>query len=320
MIRVFLLTGLLLGGWGLLAAPSTADTFAQRCAAAGVLRCEGFDTDTPFAYCSATGWSTPNCLQSGSSDDNINAQRDTAVKTSGASSLRFTAPPQASADTSGTWWGDLGANFGPGDTLYVQFRWRADAPFINTNYGGDGFKTVIFHQFQRSCAPLEITTVKYESHGSFPQAYTDCGGRPLYTNSGAGGAQSNSGDYKEQGDYPCAYPSFTQCAYFQPNVWHTFYYVLTFGTWGTATSQLRAYVQFGDTAPMQQWLNIQNYAIFQDTGPGDRFNRVSLTPYNTNRPGGTVFPQAQVWYDEFIVSTQPIAAPSPETPPPPDCP
>ncbi len=86
---------------------TAAMDFTTRCAQAGVVKCVGFDGTTDFntgtgglngAYSQNYGIIPP----SGTSDY-TRAVRDTSVKSSGNSSLKFTIPSNSGADTSGAW-------------------------------------------------------------------------------------------------------------------------------------------------------------------------------------------------------------------------
>jgi hypothetical protein len=116
--------------------------FATRCAAAGVLRCFGFDSDGQlggqhgdnfgrFASGGTCASGTTNC-----------PVIDTAVKASGAGSIKFTVPTlsgQAGVHSSATQWftnitSDLSNLIAAGETLYVQWRQRINAAMLGSFY------------------------------------------------------------------------------------------------------------------------------------------------------------------------------------------
>jgi hypothetical protein len=88
----------------------------------------------------------------------------------------------------------------------------------------------------------------------------------------------------------------------------TFYYEVKVGGWGKPESSIRAWVAY-EGKPYKQFINEVNYRLDFDSGPLDAFNAITFTPYNTNKPSDTAYPTASVWYDELIVSSQPISAP-----------
>ena len=62
--------------------------------------------------------------------------------------------------------------------------------------------------------------------------------------------------------------------------------------------------------PYKQWVNIRNHTLFEDAS-GNDYDMVTLLPYMTSRDASvSAGPTAYTWYDELIVSSQPIAAPN----------
>jgi hypothetical protein len=98
------------------AAPIGTGDFDARCAAAGVLRCVGFDDDADIGRT----WGAISGTLSGAATPEL----DVAEKASGRSSLRFTIPSNSGSDTSGSYWinfsDDLSVQFGENATFYVQ--------------------------------------------------------------------------------------------------------------------------------------------------------------------------------------------------------
>ena len=273
----------------------TAD-FNTRCTAAGVTYCTGFDVTAdidPYL---------PNY-------DCNNVRRaflDTTVKASGVGSLRFEIPQDAPcANTSGQWVHSFGANFGQNSTFYVQFRQRFDTVMATHNMGANGWKQAVFYMPPTGCASIELTTQNTWNRG-FPQMYTNCGGKPLTVDVG-GGADI----LLQQGDYNCLYSNQnpTNCSFYQPNQWMTFYYKAHIGTWGQANSDVEAWVAY-EGQPLKKFIDIHNFLLDFNNFPSDVYNTISLLPYNTQKLATDLpNPQAFTWYDELIISTQPIAAP-----------
>jgi len=64
---------------------------------------------------------------------------------------------------------------------------------------------------------------------------------------------------------------------------------------------------------LKKFINVtSNLTIPLDTGL-NRFNALTLTQYMTGKTASNN-PAASVWYDELIISTQPIPAPAGTTP------
>lgn len=259
------------------------------CNDAGVVRCTGFDSTTEI---------NEHLIPDGF--DVYHGTLDTTIKSSGNGSLRFPIPPNTYANSSGAFLAPLGGEFGPGDTFYVAFKQRFSPEMLETSYNGNGWKQVIIHRFGASCSSVELTTENTWQAG-FPRMYTDCGARNFDVDLG-------NGDFLlQQGDYNCRYQNQNpnDCSFYRPNEWMTFYYEIELGQWGTNTSNIRAYVAY-EGQPLQQFINMQNYALYYDDSPSERYAMIQLTTYNTNKDETLNHPVAFTWYDDLIVSTSPI--------------
>jgi hypothetical protein len=112
--------------------------------------------------------------------------------------------------------------------------------------------------------------------------------------------------------YNCAYGSAqpnANCFNYPANTWVTYYFHVHVGTWGSANSLVEGWVATPSAPTYKQWLYMNNLTYFQDAGsPG--FDMITLLAYWTNRNGNvSAGPVSHTWYNELIVSTQPIAAP-----------
>jgi hypothetical protein len=97
------------------------------------------------------------------------------------------------------------------------------------------------------------------------------------------------------------------------NTWITFSYHIKLGPLDSSGNfpgtLVEAWVAT-EGQPYKKWIDLPNF-YFVGNGPGAPFNHLELYPYMTYKDatqGG--YPTAHVWYDELIVSTQPIAAPA----------
>lgn len=288
--------GLLISGAGY---ANDAD-FQARCKASGVLKCVGFDNSSEFS-------SGVNLFPAW--DGKTRGVADTQIKASGASSLRFEIPSNSAGNTSGYSLWDMGKGFGPGSTFYVQFRQRFSPEMIDTRFKSDGFKQVIFHRSGSSCGQVELATQNVYSRG-FPIMYTACGGRTLED-------KLSGGDYRfQQGDYDCRYSAMPAgCALYRPNQWMTFSYKVKIGEWGSATSAIEAWIGY-EGEPLKKWIDQKAFVLRYDQSASDTYSKVQLTPYQSKKDTSQNHATAYVWYDELIVSTQPIAGPNgmPSTP------
>ena len=88
------------------------------------------------------------------------------------------------------------------------------------------------------------------------------------------------------------------------NSWMTFYYVISVGTFGASDSHVRAYVAY-ENGPLRSFIDMPDYPL-QGSAETDSFDMVHFGPYMTNKSAALDHPTAYTWYDELIVSTNPI--------------
>jgi hypothetical protein len=306
-------------GTGITTQPAggSGSDFSSRCSAAGVVLCEGFDNTTTDIVRNVNLWPGDGGYWGGS--------LDTSTYSSGGGSLKFTLPAgRATSDISGSWNGSMGASFGENSTFYIQFQQRLSPEMISNlptwrSGTATSWKTVLFHRTGSTCGQIEITTVPF-IWSNIPAAtmYTGCGERGFYTD--GAGTLNGGGPYIQQGasstsGYKCDYNNIvagtgngTGCFIYQSNKWLTFYYKIHIGTYGSNNSSVEAWVAM-DGGAYKQFVNVKNIPLYKDgPSPADKYNEITFTPYmtNLNNPASST---AYVWYDELIVSTQPIAAP-----------
>jgi hypothetical protein len=288
--------------------------FTSRCTAPGVVVCQGFDDSAVFT---PAVWPAPGLYAAG--DNQYHGTFDTAVKASGGGSLKFEIPSGSGANGAGSWRLAFGRDFAPGSTFYVQWRQRFSPEMISlgNGFGGGGWKQLIIHNQAATCAGQEIT-FNNGYYRNFPQGYTSCGARGFDVNIG------NSDYLLEQDDnpngtgvgYDCHYqnPTAQTCAFYRANDWMTFYVKVTVGQWDTPTSSVQAWVAY-EGQPLKTFIYMPNFQFNQDA-PGRQWNYLTLLPYDTGKDGRS-HPTAYTWYDEVIVSSQPIAPPGGAAPNPP---
>lgn len=302
---------------------SALQDFQTRCAAAGVIVCQGFDDTTGIPKANNTGSGSSGAE---SANDGVSyPTQDTSVAASGTGSLRFDIPvPSGTPNPDGYWrqltQASLSAGpstaqlFGQNSTLYLQFRQRMTSAYItNTWGGGTNWKQVIIGVDNSSCGAQEITTVNINNEG-FPETYSDCGAEAFIESLGNGDYLLEQGDTSTTG-YNCHYQTPlvapSKCFLYQPNVWMTFTYKIQIGTWGAANSTIQAWATVaGQAYAGHEWANMPNQVLNQDGGSvANGFNTIYLVPYWTGGYNGASGP-ATTWYDELIISAQPIAAPN----------
>jgi hypothetical protein len=114
----------------------------------------------------------------------------------------------------------------------------------------------------------------------------------------------------QQGDYNCWYGNYNSkdCFFYPANQWVTFYYQVSIGHWGKPDSAINAWVGL-DGKSMRQWVKMPNF-ILRNEHPGRDYDSLTLLTYMTNKDPTVNYPTAYTWYDELIISSQPIAPPT----------
>ncbi|MEK6627283.1 MAG: hypothetical protein AABY53_01550, partial [Bdellovibrionota bacterium] len=181
------------------------------------------------------------------------------------------------------------------------------------------WKTSLFHRKGSTCGQIEITTVAYPYDNSgTPEMYTGCG-TPGFTAQVPGTFNAN-GNLIQQGSSPtsgynCDWQNIfagngngSGCYIYVPNKWITFYYKIHLGDMtGGKNSSVQAFISM-DGGEYKQFVNVNALPLFSD-GPGlNKYDEITLTPYMTGLKVAAGV-DAHMWFDELIVSAQPIAAP-----------
>jgi len=286
---------------------SALQDFQTRCAQTGVLVCQGFDDPSVFT---PAVWPASGAYPA---DNGAFPAFDPTVSASGGGSMRFTIPSQIGSNM-GYWRQLIGQNFGAGSTFYVQFRQRFSPEYLTNKWPATGggttwWKQEVFSNHTSTCADVELTTINQYGNG-WPTMYSACGNDNFYVNLPNGDLLLEQGDTSTTG-YNCHYqnPTPQTCFMYPANTWVTFYWKISIGHWGQPDSYIQAWVSVGGQ-PYKQWINLPNHTLYNST-PGNDYDMVTLLPYMTGRdPNISAGPTAYTWYDELIVSTQPIATPN----------
>ncbi len=311
------------------AAQSPDTSFASRCAASGVVQCVGFEEWVGRSFppaCGSSGWPSTNgqCYNS-AADGKSHAFLDQSVYASGDgaghnAALRLDATNVSDASITGDYFIGWPQQFGQNSHYYVQYRLRLHgfatgaSPWTSPNIGGDGWKTSLFAGINGPlCGNIELTTVNF-GYENKVRLYTRCSNSQ---NDNFEFSDGSGGFNQQQGNFLCKYEDTNvqaHCALFHGDAWMTLYYDIQIGTYGSANSNIKAYVDYGDGKGYQQWINAPNYTL---SGPGS-YGLTDFTMYTTGKSNATPSPATySAWYDEFILSTQPIASPGTTAPNPP---
>ena len=311
--------------------------FATRCAQAGVVKCVGFDDVADFAVAKSGVPGVPG-TNSGifapyGTTDFTRATRDTSVKASGNSSLKFTIPANSGSDSSGSYFtnfsSDLSVQFDGGQEFFVQWRQRFSPEFVATKFaGGGGWKQVIVgtgdqpNAWFSSCSSLELP-VQNTYHRGFPVMYNSCTGSTSHGPYNPFEEAFGTYDFKLQNARPAPYCLYSQSStgYFAPNG-NCFGYVAN--EWMTFQMQVKLGPRVGDEfkgSYVTLWGAREGKAseMLIQWGPynlsagsaaeNQRYGKVWLLPYNTSKDATVTNQVAYTWYDELIISTTRIGDP-----------
>jgi hypothetical protein len=291
--------------WG---GEARAADFATRCAAAGVVRCYGFEDAADLDR-----RTLPR------SDGKKFSSLDTSQKTSGNSSLRFEIPPFTGPDTSGSFFmnfaDDFSQRFGEGQDLYVQWRQRFAPEMLRAFAGGNGWKQIIVGagdypgKTNYSCTEQETVVQQDKRIGvGFPAMYHSCGNWEVLEF--WDGVQVRM---QHQGPPYCYYPNDPDhgCMQYKPNQWMTFQMHIRVNTWNQKNSVFQMWVSYEGQAPVKIFdsANTGGFKYYRTEDPNAFFGKVWLLPYNTNKSSSEDYPTAYTWYDDLIISRNKIAEP-----------
>jgi hypothetical protein len=298
--------------------PTPDSNFTSRCTAAGVTTCYSFDEMS----------GQTKVLNAAGDDVGVNvypdalgtyrASIDTAVKVSGAGSLKFTLPPppHGGVNIGGAFTlkptttesiAGSGDAFGPSEPFWLQFRVRLSDTFTNNSWSKASRILELFREGSGN-TPQVVLSTYYATETLM--AYMNGGSTLLYTDADlATHKPTGIPTWIQQGDQNCQYGVYASCFNLLPNEWYTIQFKVTTAVFGSPGHAVEAwYARLGDTA-WTKFLNITTGLTI--TAPSGGFNALSLAPLmpmlltTEGTPG--VSPTMHV--DELIVSTAEIALP-----------
>jgi len=317
----------------------SADTdFQRRANAPGVTYVQSFDNATDYTF--------GNKAQVGDGGFTGGITRDTTTKVSGTAALRFNLPAgRATSNISGSWLdfvktgGGVGVSSGftQGQTWYLQYRERVTPTMVSNlaqwqqTPGGTGWKSLIHHGTDGSgqpisCDAIELTNTTWLDSGTGTQIwYTECGNRGAYMDNT--GAQNSGGPWIQQGSNLASKTDGFWCDFNNQiagsgngpgcwkwqftNEWITYLWKVSIVNFTTNSGTIQVYMARDGASSYSQVVNMNGIYRFQVGSAGSAnavFNRVTFTPYMTNLSVGGAA-DANMWFDEFIVSTEPIPVP-----------
>ena len=265
--------------------------------------------------------------------DYSRATQDTSVKASGNSSLRFTIPANSGSDSSGSYFTnfstDLSTQFGENSEFYVQWRQRFSSEFLATKYaGGDGWKQIIIGtgdqpgRWYSSCTALELVLVN-SYHRGFAHMYNSCTGSTSHGPYDPFEELFGAYDFKLQNARPSPYCLYSQqnssffaptgnCFGYAANEWMTFQVRIKTGP-RVGDEFTNSYITMWiarDGQPSEPAITWGPYNLTAGSAADNqKYGKVWLLPYNTNKSASATNPVAYTWYDELIISRSRIADP-----------
>jgi hypothetical protein len=314
---------------------------AEKCARPGVINCFGFDSANTLRY----AWPVRTVCDkvfNGRRNQQFSRDRrepgnavavvqngqcmfpeiDSTTFHSGFGALKITIPSNSYADSGGNFTEVFkrnrdglpdGTHVGPGspwgNVLYFQFYQRFDESFLSTDFRcleGDcgGWKQVIWYGNPPnggSASSLEVTLFNGWQRG-VPQMYGQIGAdyygvqdiRGCPYNRGTNGSGSG---FESHVNYP-----EPPCVVYKANQWMEF------------TGRIEIRGESNEPASrVQLWVDgelVVDYGKAKIDWSGDAgtgFGQFLLSPYHTKKDGTQVHPAGHTWYDDLIISTQPIS-------------
>ncbi len=308
--------------------------FQTRCTASGVVRCFGFDTVADLGGTYGNNFGNFNNAGACNTTTIRCPVIDTTLTASGAGSLKFTQPSQSGAGAAGQWFTnfspDLVTQFGAGGEFWIQWRQRFDTAFTTNVYtggdgegpkqinisGGDSPGCTVANNTNCRSSNVDIELVMQNlSQRKYAQmyGYLERSGEPQqFTQL----AESFGSDIKFQNARPSPYCLYSQgvngttagtCIGYFPNEWMTFKVHVKLGPlsgpyWTNTQIDMWIGREGQALQPAISWTG--NYGA-----SSNKFGKIWLVPYITNKDASQAHPQANTWYDELIISTQNIADP-----------
>lgn len=302
--------------------------FAARCAATGVVKCFGVDTEGDLL-----------AEEIGTAGDGTRqAFIDTSTKYSGAGALKFTMRSGVSSlNLGGYWEADLGQNFGNSTTIYSQFRFMYSSEVVTANNTrwNSSLKLLNFHGASSTCQNTEYTMTSSPSPTAgrvHMGAYVTCSGISMKTATSGnnnmvtscpgdcleqqGSSFTNGTDVGYNCNYQGAYQSSTPgdgngagCLRILPNVWYVVYQRIFMGVRGSNTAEYDAWIQEAAGGPMRQFHKVRAISWSSGGVSDTSIRKVRFETYMTEIQAAALS-TGSIWYDELIISSQPIAAPS----------
>jgi Fibronectin type III domain len=318
-------------------------SYQSRSNLSGVFLAKGFDTDADFVPVTSFA---PNAgiLPPSGTTDYTRCTRDTAIKASGVSSMRFRVPSNTGSDSSGEYFTNFSPNytvlFGAGSEFWIQWRQRFSPEFLNTQFlNAPGWKQIIIGTGDpsasgphfTSCSTIELVMNQFSTEAPylFPIIYNGCPGSS--PNSAAGLFEAFPvNDFKLQNARISPYCLYSRgftvpksylpaqggnCFGYVPNNWMHFQIGVNVGqrqSTGSGDVFANSRIRFRaglDGQPAEPLLDIIFNLNAGSAATNERYGKVHLTPYNSAKVSSHAHAEAYTWYDELLGRTSQIPDP-----------
>jgi hypothetical protein len=312
----------------------------EKCAQPGVVNCFGFENSNSLHYTWPPGppcdsvfrgqkkynfgndrQGLGNSVAVVQNDQCVFPEIDKTTFHSGTGSLEITIPSNSYADSGGHFTevfkrnrdgSPAGVYIGPGspfgNVLYFQFYQKFDGEFLSTDFkclDGDcgGWKQAIWFgnpPNANSASSLEVTLVNGWQRG-VPQMYGQIGA-DYYGVQDIRGCVYNRGT-NDMGSGFMSHSNYPEprCIQYKANRWMEFTGRIEIrGESNQPASHVQLWVD-GELA-----IDYDKAKIDWSGASGNGFGQFLLSPYHTKKDGSQVHPVGHVWYDDLVISTQPI--------------
>ena len=318
------------------------DAFQTLCSQPGVIKCVDFETPIPLSF---GGFDNTGILSGDITTPSLDSTVAASGNSSLKFTIPPNADEGSAGSYFTNFSTDLSTQFGANSEFYVQWAQRFSAEFLAySDADGNGWKQVDIGTGDQSngrqffsCTDTEVVTQNTFYLG-FPMMYNSCTGsssHQAFDNlfEPFGTFDGGFTDYKLQNGRPSPYclrsqafsnppasffPPLGNCFGYFANEWMTFEVHIKTGPRGSAgvpgaspnDEFVNSYVQLWiarEGQPGQLAISFGPYNLSAG-GPADdqKYGKVWLLPYDTGKD--TINPvEMDTWYDNLIISTQPIS-------------
>src|SRR5690606_26748735 len=105
----------------------------------------------------------------------------------------------------------------------------------------------------------------------------------------------------------CTSQDKSGCLRYKPDQWMTFYYEQKIGAWGQPNSIVRVSMA-EEGRPLETFIEFTDFTFKSDKA-ASAYRDIWIGPYSLGRTADAAYPTARTWFDEFIISREPIADP-----------